>query len=466
MRLQMKPGGTFRALAVSCLLTGLFCSAAPLVAAEPAQRNVLLLVADDLGLDTGCYGNTKIKTPNIDALSANGVRFSHAFATVSSCSPSRASLYTGLHTHTSGQYGLAHPPHNFQTNGNVKSLPLQLHEAGYRTGILGKLHVLPKAVYPFDLDVQTGIGRNVLELARRAKEFFTEKSDKPFFLIIGYTDTHRTGKGFGNDHKLKDIPAVKYDPKDVKLPYFLPDQPEVREELAEYYQSASRLDHGIGLMMQALKDAGKSESTLVIFVSDNGIPFPGAKTTLYDAGLHLPLLISAPTQKKRGLVNKALASFVDVTPTVLDWAGLKPAQPLPGRSLLPILEEENPKGWDTVFGSHQHHQITLYYPMRMIRTREHKYILNLAHKLDYSLPSDLEGSSTWQGILKRGDKMLGQRTIESFLHRSREELFDLKKDPNELKNVAGDADYAKTLDDLRSRLKDWQKQTKDPWAGL
>src|SRR5262249_61908982 len=125
------------------------------------------------------------------------------------------------------------------------------------------------------------------------------------------------------------------------------------------------------------------DSTLVIFLSDNGIPFPGAKTTLYDAGVHLPLLVRSPAQKKHGVVNAALVSWVDVLPTILDWAQVKAPAELPGRSLLPILDEESPKGWDTVYGSHQCHEVTMYYPMRMLRTREYKYILNLAHKLDY-----------------------------------------------------------------------------------
>src|SRR5947209_4254837 len=132
--------------------------AAPAPAAETPRRNVLLLVADDLGPDLGCYGNDRIKTPHLDALAKEGVRFPHGFATVSSCSPSRASLYTGLHTHQSGQYGLAHAAHNYNTRPEVKSLPGLLKPAGYRTGILGKIHVLPKSVYPFDEEITTNLG--------------------------------------------------------------------------------------------------------------------------------------------------------------------------------------------------------------------------------------------------------------------------------------------------------------------
>jgi N-sulfoglucosamine sulfohydrolase len=159
-----------------------------------------------------------------------------------------------------------------------------------------------------------------------------------------------------------------------------------------------------------------------------------------------------------------MASWVDIAPTILDAAGLKPPADLPGRSLLPILEEENTRGWDTVYGSHQFHEVTMYYPVRMIRTRTHKYFLNLAHALEYPFASDLYGSPTWQGILQRGDKMMGQRKVETFLRRPREELYDLEKDPNELNNVAADSRHAATLADLRRQLKEWQQKTKDPWV--
>ncbi len=333
-------------------------------AAEPTRRNILLIVADDLN-DCGCYGNAKIKTPNIDALAANGTRFTHAFACASSCSPSRAAIYTGLHTHTSGQYGLAHAMHNQSTFANVQSLPRVLRAAGYYTGIIGKIHVQPKEVYPWEVELSdkgTFGNRDVGMMARQARQFFTDSGDKPFFLVVAFGDPHRSdgnSKEFGNERKYDGVPEVTYDPKDVIVPWFLPDQPEVRAELAQYYQACSRADYGLGQVMQALKDTKKADSTLVMFLSDNGIPFPGAKTTLYDPGLRLPLIVSAPSQKQRGGRNDAMASFVDVMPTALEWAGVKAPEGLQGRSLLPILETEHPKGWDVVYGSHQMHEITI-----------------------------------------------------------------------------------------------------------
>ncbi len=454
------------------LLTVVACLFA--VSSAPAQdvktngkrRNVVLIVADDLGLDLGCYGDKVARTPNLDALAKNGIRFSHGYATVASCSPSRASLYTGLFTHQNGQYGLAHAEHAQQTLARIQSLPYLLRRAGYLTGIIGKVHVLPSAVYPWDAEIAKANPRSGKAMADRAREFLTQAGRKPFLLVMGYTDTHRAAKGFGNEAFAKDANEVRFDPKQVPVPPFLPDRPEVRDELAEYYQSMARLDRNVGMLMDVLREMGVLDETLIIFVSDNGIPFPGAKTTQYAAGLHLPLIVSCPGQPK-GRTNNAMASWVDVAPTILDWAGAKgPSYKLPGRSLLPILAEDNPKGWDTVYGSHQFHEITMYYPMRSIRTRTHSYILNLANGLEGPLASDLWGSKTWQGILKRGDTMMGQKSVKEFLFRPREELYDLTKDPHELKNVAADSAYADVLRDLRQRLRTWQDETNDPWTIL
>lgn len=452
------------------MIRPLLALAVVLVVALPATaapKNVVLLIADDLGLQVGCYGDAVAKTPNVDALAKSGTRFTHAFASVSSCSSSRATILTGLPTHACGQYGLAHATHNQHSFRNVRGLPALLAPAGYRSGVIAKLHVQPKEVYPFDVEVQNS-GRNPVLIAAEVKKFIADSGDKPFFLLVGFTDPHRAAKGFANDGKYPaDVPAVKFDPKTLPVPYHLPDQPEVRAELAEYYQSVARLDDGVGRVLKELADAKKLDDTLVIFVSDNGIPFPGAKTTLYDAGVRLPMIVRKPGQKA-GVASSAMVSWTDIAPTVLDWCRVKPAAgkkeiALPGRSVLPTLEQEKTEGWDAVYGSHQFHEITMYYPMRMVRTRGHKLIVNLAHPLEYPSASDLWGSDMWQGVLKRGDKMMGSREVKAFLHRPKEELFDVTADPNELKNLAADPALAKTLEDLRGKLATWREKTNDPW---
>jgi N-sulfoglucosamine sulfohydrolase len=436
-----------------------------------ARRSVLLVIADDQARGAfGAYGNPVIRTPSLDRLAAEGVRFTRAFATVASCSPSRATLLTGLHTHTHGQYGLAHATHNQHSFDSVKSLPALLR-GRYRTGIIGKDHVKPDSVYPFEVRLTSGFrgNRDVAEMARRAREFFTA-DDRPFFLVVGYSDPHRAGEprsgwgGFANDQDYAGIERITYRPEDVIVPPFLPDQPEVRAELAEYYQAVSRLDQGVGLLLRALEESGRAGETLVVYLSDNGMPFPGAKTTLYDAGIFLPLVVRAPPPGPRGVVNEALVSWIDVAPTVLDWTATPPPEGLPGRSLLPVLGQERPPGWDTVYASHQMHEITMYYPMRAIRTRTHKLIWNLAHELSYPHASDLWHSPTWQGILRRGDGKMGRRSVEAYLRRPEYELYDLAADPDETRNLAGEPALAALREELKARLLQMLAASGDPWV--
>ena len=455
----------FRLPLLLCALVWLMNPAS--LRAQASQRNVILLVADDLGLDLGCYGNTAIQTPHLDGLAKRGVRFAKAYATVSSCSPSRSTVYTGLFTHQSGQYGLQHPPHSQQAHAWVQGLPRLLRMTGYYTGIIGKVHVGPASVYNWDAEISKGAGRNVVGIAQRAREFIADAGKKPFFLVVGYIDPHRAKVGFDNEKFTKDESEVRYDPAKVLVPPHLPNNAEVRKDLAEYYQSATRLDRGVGLILKMLEETGHLEDTLIIFLSDNGIPFPGAKTNLYEAGVHLPLIVAGPGLPQ-GRTNQALVSWVDIAPTVLDWchAPGPTSYKLPGKSFLPILKDDQPKGWDAVFGSHQMHEITMMYPMRSITTRTHKFIINLDHAKEFPLPSDLWASPSWQSVRQNGLKMLGQRSVADFLHRPKEELFDLAKDPHEMKNIAGDPANAAALTELRQRVREWQQATNDPWTIL
>ena len=439
----------------------LLAFAIPLRAEPP--KNVIFLIADDLGSEVGCYGDPLAKTPNIDALAKAGTRFTHAFASVSSCSPSRATMLTGLPSHQCGQYGLAHATHHFQSFDKTKSIPGILNLAGYKTAVIAKLHVSPKEVYPFQQELGGRIDRDVEAMAAIAKKFIQECNGKPFFLHVGFHDPHRAAKGFGNESKMPaTIPKTVFDPKAIKVPFFLPDHPEVRADLADYYESVARLDYGIGLMRKVLEETNVADNTLIVFLSDNGIPFPGAKTTLYDPGVRLPLIALKPGQKP-GIVNDMLVSFTDLAPTVLDWCGLSKPDAMLGHSFLLYLEQEPQEGWQEVFGSHQFHEVTMYYPMRMVRTAKYKLILNLAHDLEYPTASDLWGSPSWQSVLYHKDVMLGERSTSAYLHRPKEELFDLAKDPHELKNRIDDADFANVRDQLRAKLATWRKATNDPW---
>jgi len=439
--------------------------AAPLLA-QRRPRNIVLLIADDLGLHTGAYGDSNAAMPHLDRLAAEGVRFSHGFCTTASCSASRSVILSGLQNHGNGHYGHAHAEHNLRYLPGVQSTPQLLSRAGYRTGIVGKLHVNPLSEFAWDLNAE-GENRNVTRMAASARKFIEASNGKPFYLHVGYGDPHRAGQGFGN----RDFPGVTrrtFDPAKLKMPTFLPDNPEARGEMAEYYQAAHRLDQGIGMIMDVLRQTGQLDNTLVVFISDNGIPFPNAKTNCYDAGIHLPFIVRAPGLSRRGTVNSAMVSFTDLLPTFLDYAGAAgPDYDLHGRSFLPVLERESPAGWDKVYFSHTFHEITMYYPMRGLRTRRFKYIHNLFPELEYPHASDLWASATWQSLRRAGGQgKLGQRTVRAYLRRAGEELYDVQADPDEVNNLAGQPAHRATLEGFRQDLRAYRARTNDPWMIL
>lgn len=427
--------------------------------------NILLMIADDLGRMTGCYGEPKMSTPRIDQLAAEGTRFDMAFTSTASCSASRSVILTGLHAHETGQYGLHHDHHHFMTFADVATAPGLLNESGRHTGIIGKVHVGPETVYPW-ITREESASRDVAWVAERARAYFADRraDAKPFVLTIGFIDPHRdeTRGGFGNETFGAEDPVVS--PDAVAVPPFLTDLPEVRQELADYYRSVHRLDRGVGLVLDALADEGLAGSTLVVFLSDNGAPFLNSKTTLYDAGVHLPLIIRRPGQRA-GIANPNLVSFTDILPTFLDLAGQAPDRSRrKGRSLLPILEKQTRlPDWNRVFGSHTFHEVTNYWPTRFLRTPRYKYHRNIAWQLDFPFSGDLYGSLSWEGIRRQRPALIGKRPVVDYVRRPPEELYDLEEDPLEVKNLANDPDNAERLVSFRAALEAWQRETDDPW---
>lgn len=440
--------------------------ALPTVAAPPSgkPRNILLVIADDQGYDMSCVG-TPVQTPVLDRLVGEGTLFTEGYATVSSCSSSRSTMFTGLYSHTNGMYGLAHDVHNFSLLDDVKTIPWMLKQAGYATCLVGKKHVKPLEYDAWLVPEESG-KRDVAIMAHEAGRWIREQGNTPFFVTIGFSDPHRAPINFGNTRDWPEVETKRYSPSEVEIPSHLPDLPGVREDLAEYYTSVSRLDAGVGLLLDELKQSGHAEDTLVIYLSDNGRPFPGAKDALYTEGIHLPLIVRAPGAKG-GVRSRAMASWIDVGPTMLDWAGVKPPADyryaLPGRSLLPILEQPDPAGWDRVFATHSFHEVTQYYPTRAIRTRRYSYYLNLEPRLDFAISGDMEVSPAWKSIVATPGAKLGKRSVKSFLHRPAEELYDLRADPLELVNLVGNPKHAAALADLRKELDSWRTATHDPW---
>jgi N-sulfoglucosamine sulfohydrolase len=300
-------------------------------------------------------------------------------------------------------------------------------------------------------------------------------------LTVGFVDPHRdvaTRGEFGNHVEQYgdrfELPAVK--PEDVDIPPWISDLPETRQEFVEYYQAISRVDAGVGLILEALKRQGLDNDTLVIFTSDNGPPFVNSKTTLYDAGILLPLIVRKPDAKK-GVGNPNMVSFIDLLPTMLDWAGLDLAMkgsnsstspPRLGRSILPVLEEDSildESEWqDHVFGSHTFHELQNYWPTRFLRTRRYKYHRNVAWRLDFPFAGDLYASLSFEAMRNQSKPvMVGNRTLKDYIFRPPVELYDLDKDPQELRNLAAEPRYKHLLLDMRQTVSEWQKKTRDLW---
>lgn len=446
------------------------------------KMNIVLIVADDHGREAlGCYGNAKIKTPSMDNLAADGVRFTNSFCTTASCAASRSVILTGTHNHTNGTYGHTHGRHHFSCFDNVLTLPKILDDSGYRTACIGKKHYAPKRLFPFHVDFETDpnealCGRDDVRMAETCRGFIADKDQRPFFLYFCSLNPHRDGRRleshhckpdrFGNpDSSFPNDRETTYSDDEIEVPHFLPDNQETRAELAQYYQSISRLDRGIGRLIKILKEEKKYDDTLIIYISDNGAAFPGSKTTLYEPGMNLPCIVKSPLHRNKGTTCDALVTWADITPTIADFAdaGCSPGL-FAGKSFRSVIDDESPRNWrEEIYASHTFHEITNYYPMRVIRSKKYKFIWNIANPLPFSFGSDLWNSATWQSALRNRLESFGKRKLSAYLHRPRFELYDMEKDPFELENLAEKKEYRETVGEFCSKLKSFQKETKDPW---
>ncbi|XP_011193285.2 N-sulphoglucosamine sulphohydrolase [Zeugodacus cucurbitae] len=461
-------------------------------------KNVLILLADDAGFESGAYLNKFCQTPNLDALAERGLLFNNAFTSVSSCSPSRAQLLTGQASHSSGMYGLHQSVHNFNVLPGTTSLPNVLREKSQGrilSGIIGKKHVGASANFQFDFE-QTEeqhsvnqIARNITRIRHYAREFFAkaQAEARPFFLFVGFHDPHRCGHitpqygefcerwGSGEEGMgvIPDWTPIYYDWRNLEVPPHLPDTDVVRQELAAQYMTTSRLDQGVGVVLKELAAHGFDANTLVIYTSDNGPPFPGGRTNFYEHGVREPMIIAAPTaQARRHETTGAMSSLLDIFNTVLDaFHYYTPTANTTNedatKSLLPILyKEPQPVESDAIFGSQNFHEVTMTYPMRMIRTRRYKLIHNLNFWSYFPIDQDLYTSPTFHQILNATlakQAFPWYKTLLSYYERPEWELYDIKADPLERYNLVGKSKYQRVFEELSARLFEWQVNTSDPW---
>jgi N-sulfoglucosamine sulfohydrolase len=439
-------------------LLSLLAAGPAVVKAKDQRPNILFALADDWGWPHARqYGDKVVRTPTFDRVAREGVVFVQAHCCSPSCTPSRGAMLTGQAVHRLEEGGnlWSFLPKKFPVYTDI------LEQAGYFAG-----HER-KGWGPGSLE---GSGRTRNPAGpqfRNFQEFLkSAPGDKPFCYWFGSHDPHRPyEKGSGL--------ASGMDLKGVHIPEFLPDTPEVRSDFLDFYFEVQRYDRETGEILDLIERSGKLDNTIVVMTGDNGIPFPRAKANVYNYGTHQPLAIRWPARIKGGRTIDDFVSFADFAPTFLEAAGLKPLSEMTGRSLLGLLEGRRGAGRDKIFVERERHanvrKDNLSYPMRAVRTKEFLYIRNPRPNRwpagDPPAFGDVDPSPTKDLILnRREDPAMKKFFGLAFEKRPAEELYDLQKDPGEIRNVAADPRYASAKQKLSAELDRWMKETKDPRA--
>jgi len=435
----------------------------------PRLPNILLIISEDGGTDLGCYGNAYNKTPQLDSLARKGILFTNAYVTQAGCSPSRSSILTGTFPHENGQIGLATHKYRLYKESTTNIIS-SLKEAGYRTGLVGKLHVNPEENFPFDFRIDgpfIHFDRYVRKMADAANGFITQ-SNAPFFLMVCYMDTHTADNAKGSDVYPKQkigLPANPLKAENVEaLPALGVTSPQIKATTANYYNCWNRLDTGVGILLDYLKKAGKDKNTLIIFLSDHGPQMSRAKMTNYDFGTHVPLIIYDPKVSRHGKVNHELVSTIDLAPTLLEYAGIKKPGNLNGKSLLPFIRGKSVPWRDYLFTEFTVHWPETCFPQRSVRDKQYKLTKNLLTGTTNPLYNMYFGRYQWDVVendLKSASPVI-QKAYQTFNNPPPYELYDLKNDPYEFVNLADKPEIKPVLDRLLNQLEKWQQETDDP----
>lgn len=448
---------------VFAVLLVLAAACSPLPGAD--RPNVILVIGDDISWDDFCcYGNTAARTPHIDRLAQNGIVFTNAFLTASSCSPSRSSIATGRYPHNNGPASELHRP----IASNLWRFPAVLRENGYHTALSGKNHMTQEKPpagekappEPFDLvdDGQVegnhgGHGRWVEHLQKRPK-------DRPFFFWFASLDAHRQ---WDADQEWDEAAfGPKCDPARVRVPPFLVDDDATRRDLASHANEVTRLDHFVGRVVKELERQDILRNTLIVVMADNGRPFPRAKTRLHDSGMKTPLVMHWPAGIPRGGVRSAgLVSAIDLAPTFLAVAGLAAPASFQGVSLQPMFRDPRATVRRYAFSEHNWHDYAAH--ARSVREGDYLFIVNQRPAEPWQGPADSVRSPSHrslQGAEKAGRLTPPQRDV--FLApRPTEELYLTSTDPNQLQNLLGNPAHAAAETRLRQIMAQWRDETGD-----
>jgi N-sulfoglucosamine sulfohydrolase len=452
-----------------CLMLTIFLGVlTPALAERP---NVLLIVSEDNGPELGCYGDRFARTPHLDQLASEGLRLDRAYVPQAGCSQSRASFLTGLYPHQHGQIGLATWGFRLYRD-DTPNLPRTLKEAGYRTGIIGKLHINPESAFPFDFhQIKSGnfARKNLLDYSKHAATFFNS-GDEPFFLSVNYPDAH--------DIWLRQVNGLPVEPQlaeDVQaMPYMGIDPPGMREMVADYYNCISRLDSLVGDLLSELDESGKAENTIVIYFGDHGADMLRGKRTCYEGGLRIPLLIRWPG-KIEPQVRDELVSTIDLVPTIMAAANVPIGKDLPGLALQPLFKPGGVDWRKYLFAEyHTHAAAPNYFPQRSVCTEQFKLIETLLpgdDHPDYDLTlSKLEKEARRREISGGLDLSLAisqaSPEVRAAYQRMRQpprfELYDLLVDPYEFQDLVNSSEHADVFKEMQAALHQWRVDTGDP----
>ncbi|MEX2409874.1 MAG: sulfatase [Candidatus Paceibacterota bacterium] len=436
---------------------------------DTERPNILFLVSEDHGPQLGIYGDPFARTPILDRLGENGVVFDRAYVSQAGCSPSRSTLMTGLYPHQNGQIGLATHGFKLYDSESILLLPNALKDAGYRTGIVGKLHINPESAFDFDdeLGGDSFGERDVRKVARNAMKFITETgSSQPFFLSVNYADVHRPYIG----DNVRQADGLPEDPHDVGEVDILPQigfYDELQEnKAANYYNSIERLDAGIGILLEELKETGQFENTIIIFISDHGSDMLRGKRTVYEAGTKIPMIIHWGNRIKTGQRINELVSTIDLFPTFLELAGIDIPKELPGRSLIPFLKGQNTEWREYLYTEYHIHSPHNLYPQRTVRNDRFKLIHNLHHgqfNPGYAFTFDriYDSRTEIENVISKAPNKV-QNTYSIRKSSPEYELYDLDNDPHEFNNLANNESFKDIREHLKKKLHDWRIKTKDP----
>ena len=414
------------------------------------RPNIVIFIGDDCSYsDLSIYGSPNSITPNLEKLSSQGMTFTNCFQATAMSSPTRHCLYTGLYPVKSGAY-----PNHTYVKDNVKSYVQYFRNIGYRTALYGKTHVAPKKVFSYDYLGEYKDGNMDFN---KIKKYIKENSSKPFFMVIASHESH-------GPYTVGD--TTQWDYNKIKLPPHIVDTEEVRKEYVKYLAEINVLDSQLGKTMEILDETGKTNNTILVFLSEQGNSFPFAKWTCYNQGLHSGLVVRYPKTVKAGSKTDALVEYVDIIPTMLDAVGENLAQykDFDGESFYDILLQESKEHKKYSFGIHTTRGIingSPYYGIRSVTTKKYNYIVNLTPDEEFLCSTNCTNSTMWGWVEKAKTNSFARQQIERYKKRPAEELYDIENDPFTLHNISDDPKYASVKKELREQLEKWMQQQGD-----